>query len=248
MVNLKKLALVIALFTFASVANSTIITSIEDATNGGGFFAEVTFANNGADTVRVTADISDPINLGISKGDILGLWFDLGAFNSLSGAPTFGGSTEVLEFEYAEDSVGSSLGKNININGSSAKDWDLAVNVGKNGAKDGFNQTLSFDITIAGLDESLFFGSRVGMRVQSIKGSSFRSDSSKLVGSTPSVVPTASLLTSFSFEPLRLLDSRFIDAPEQNRSSVEVPEPGLLILYGVAAILVIGLRRNKRDV
>jgi hypothetical protein len=247
MVNLKKLAVVIAFFTFASVANGTIITSIEDATNGGGFFAEVTYENNGANTVRVTADISDRINLGISKGDILGMWFDLGNFNTLSGVPNFGGPTEVLDFDYAENSVGSSLSKNVNINGSSATDWDLAVNVGKNGSRGGFNQTLSFDITIAGLNESLFYGTRVGMRVQSIKGSSFKSGSSKLVGVSPSALPSTSSLTRFNVEPLRLLNRNSVELPELGRSSVEVAEPGLILIYGLA-FLAIGLRRSKRPV
>jgi hypothetical protein len=43
----------------------------------------------GTNTVTVTADISNPINAEITKGDILVLWFYLGDFSSLSGVPTF---------------------------------------------------------------------------------------------------------------------------------------------------------------
>jgi hypothetical protein len=112
---------------------------------------------------------SDPINLGLSKSDILGIWFDLSDFSLLSDRLSFGGVTTVLDFEYTENSVGSSLGRNVNINGSGATDWDLAVNVGTNGARGGFVHPLSFDITLPDLDEILFAGER--MRVQSIAGS-----------------------------------------------------------------------------
>ncbi|MBL4630011.1 MAG: hypothetical protein JKY14_02230 [Paraglaciecola sp.] len=189
-----KLSIFIAAVLFASTVNGTIITAIEDATNSGGFFAEVTFTNYGANTVRVTADISDPINLGLSKGDILGLWFDLSDFSLLSGSLGFGGATTVLDSEYGENSVGSSLGGNVNMNGSGAINWDLAVNVGTNGSQGGFIQTLSFDITALGLDETIFAGQRVGMRVQSIEGSNFSAGSSKLLGTTVIEVPEPTTL------------------------------------------------------
>ena len=185
MIILNKLTLGLSVIAFTSMASATVITSLEDATNGGGFFGEVTFTNaTAADTVSVTADISDPINAGITQGDILGLWFDLGDFSSLIGSPTFGGV--VIKSEFGENLVGNTLDSNVNLNGTGATDWDLAVQVGQNGGQDGFNQLLSFDITWEGLDEGQFTGQRVGMRVQSIEGiTSYDEGSSKLTTEVP---------------------------------------------------------------
>lgn len=185
MIILNKLTLGLSVIAFTSMASATVITSLEDATNGGGFFGEVTFTNaTAADTVSVTADISDPINAGITQGDILGLWFDLGDFASLIGSPTFGGV--VIKSEFGENLVGNTLDSNVNLNGTGATDWDLAVQVGQNGGQDGFNQLLSFDITWEGLDEGQFTGQRVGMRVQSIEGiTSYDEGSSKLTTEVP---------------------------------------------------------------
>ena len=186
MIILNKLTLGLSVIAFTSMASATVITSLEDATNGVGFFGKVTFTNATADTVSVTADISDPINAGITQGDILGLWFDLGDFASLIGSPTFGGV--VIKSEFGENSVGDTLDSNVQINGTGATDWDLAVQVGENGGQDGFNQLLSFDITWEGLDEAQFTGQRVGMRVQSITGITGYDDdegSSKLTTEVP---------------------------------------------------------------
>ena len=65
-----------ALLAITGVAQAVVI-NLEDATNGGGFFGTVTITNDGTDTVQVVADIRDPINPGLTQGDILGLWFDL---------------------------------------------------------------------------------------------------------------------------------------------------------------------------
>ena len=183
MKNLTKSLIGVTAVVFASMAQGTVITNLEDATNGGGFFGAVTFENNGLNTVTVTANVAAPINAGLTNADILGLWFDFNDFSSLSGPITF--SSTVLDFEFGENSVGSSLGGNVNLNGSGATNWDLAVEVGENGSDGGFIQSLSFDITIAGLDETAFLDQRVGMRVQSIEGlQSFNGGSSKLLDVT----------------------------------------------------------------
>ena len=186
-----------------SVTQAVTINNLEDVTNGGGFFADMTFTNNGADTVTITADIGSPINAGLTKGDILGLWFDFADFSALSGAATFGGSTTVIKSIFSENLVESSkstsLGGNVNINGSGESNWDLGVIVGKNGSSGGFNQFISFDLTIAGLLESQFQDQRVGMRVQSIEGTTnFSSGSSKLIGTGGAViVPEPALIAIF---------------------------------------------------
>jgi len=198
MKTLSKALLAAAAIAFTGMAQGTLITQLEDATNGGGFFAAVSFQNNGANTVTVTADIADPINVGLSKGDILGIWFDLDNFSTLSGQPTFGGSTTVLNYNFSENTVGSSLGANVNLNGSGASNWDLAVEVGQNGNTGGFIQTLSFDVIIAGLNETHFLGQRLGMRVQSIAGASdFDAGSSKLLGVNTVTVPEPGALLLF---------------------------------------------------
>ena len=107
-------------------------------TNGGGFLGVLTFEDISPNTVEITADISDPINSGLTKGDILGLWFDFADFTMLGGFPSFGGSTAVLGFAYGDNFVGNSLGGPVNINGSGPADWDLGVQVGKNGTAGGF--------------------------------------------------------------------------------------------------------------
>ncbi|MFQ3207289.1 MAG: hypothetical protein ACI9IT_001444 [Glaciecola sp.] len=189
MMTFNKFTLGLVFIAFTGMANSTVITSLEDATNGGGFFGEVTFTNSGTDKVTITADISSSLNTGITQGDILGLWFDFSDFSSLSGLPMFGGTTPVLVSVFGENSVGSSISGNLNINGAGATNWDLAVKVGENGPNGGFVQTLSFQVTLAGLDETQFIGQRVGMRVQSIAGVGGFGGSSKLLGTNTTEVP-----------------------------------------------------------
>lgn len=181
----------IGFFAITGLAHGTVVTNLEDVTNGGGFFGVVTFDDIAANTVRITADIRDPINAGLTKGDILGLWFDFAAIGSLSGGAAF--VPLVVEAVFAVDSVGTQpfFDNNVNINGTGADNWDLAVQVGENGADGGFVQMLFFDLTITGLDEQQFQNQRVGMRVQSIEGADdFSFGSSKLLDTgPPSLVP-----------------------------------------------------------
>lgn len=186
---LKGSAKIIGLLTLSGVAQAGIITQLQDATNGGGFYAQVTFENAvAANTVSITADIADPINSGLTKGDILALWFDFKDFGLLSGTASFTNGLVGPTLLFAENSVSSSLGGNVNLNGSGESDWDLGIGIGTNGGAEGFIQTISFDLTIAGLDEMQFEGQRVGMRVQSIEGNNgfgFSAGSSKLLDDSP---------------------------------------------------------------
>lgn len=190
----------IAIFAVTSLANGALITTdLEDATNGGGFFGKVTFEDIAANTVKITADISDPINAGLTQGDILGLWFDFANVSALTLPLPITIVPVPFGVSIIPDSVGTSLGGNVNINGSGEDNWDLGVKVGKNGSADGFNQMVMFDLTILGLDASQFDGQRVGMRVQSIAGGSFGEGSSKLLR-----VPEPGILALFGIGLLGL--------------------------------------------
>lgn len=189
----------IAIFAITSLAHGALITNLEDATNGGGFFGVVTFEDNGLNTVKITADISDPINAGLTQGDILGLWFDFADVSVLTLPLPIGINPAPFGFSSNPDSVGTSLGGNVNINGSGEDNWDLAVKVGENGSAGGFNQMVMFDLTILGLSASQFDGQRVGMRVQSIAGGSFGEGSSKLLR-----VPEPGILALFGLGLLGL--------------------------------------------
>jgi hypothetical protein len=194
----------LAVFAITSLAHGALITTnLEDATNGGGFFGVLTFEDTAANTVTITADISDPINVGLTQGDILALWFDFDDFSALSGTPSFTNEdpsgTVGPALSIGENSVGNSLGGFLNINGSGSAAWDMALQVGTNGATGGFNQTVSFDLTWLGLNALQFDSQRVGMRVQSIEGGSFEGGSSKL-----RKVPEPSILLLFSLGLLGL--------------------------------------------
>jgi hypothetical protein len=177
-----------------SSAASAVVISLEDVTNGGGFFGQLTIVDNGSDTVKITADIADPINSGLTQGDILGLWFDFADFSALTGLPS--ANPMAIDSAFGQNSVGTQpfSDNNVNINGSGETDWDFAIQVGNNGGSDGFQQTVMFDLIITGLDESQFVGQRAGMRVQSIEPAFSCNepdpcDSSKLIGSGPAPGP-----------------------------------------------------------
>ncbi len=245
---MKRLLLSSALMVFCLNAQATIIANLEDATNGGGFFSTVKIANSGSDTVNISADIADPINLGLTQGDILSLWFNLSTDNDSSW--TGWGATPSLSNVYVDgNSIGNSFfngaellfgqnqfdtdalnANNSNLNSNSIPDgWDLIVETGQNGGASGFIESLSFDLTIAGLTESLFNEQLIGMRVQSIQGLDwFAEGSSKLLGdgsSPPNEPPN---------EP-----------PPPPPPPTSIPEPAPLSLFGLA-LFALGLLRRKQ--
>ena len=193
MTFLKNLTAIVALgsLSFAAMADP-VIANLEDQTNGGGFFAKVTIEDNGANTVNIIADIANPINVGLTQGDILALWFDFADFGALSGGATISNAIPAIASPGTagsvildEDNVSNKpfpSDNNAQINGSGPAGWDFALQLGLNGSDLGFIQTVSFDLTITGLDKTQFVDQRVGMRVQSIDSPSFASGSSKLTG------------------------------------------------------------------
>jgi hypothetical protein len=212
---------VASIFAITSFAHGAAITTqLEDFTNGGGFFGEITFEDNGTDTVTISANIAAPVNAGLTQGDVLSLWFDFANFSALGSTATFGNqspSAIINGHSLDEDSVLSNYGTgNTNLNGGSPAqtNWDFAVLTGANGDAQSFIQTLSFDLTIAGLDQSQFLNQRVGMRVQSIEGGDFNEGSSKLVGTG---------------------------------TSVTVPEPGTIALLGLG-LFGLGVQRRKHQI
>jgi hypothetical protein len=212
---------IVSIFAITSVAHGAAITTqLEDFTNGGGFFGEVTFEDDGPNTVTISANIADPVNAGLTQGDILSLWFDFANFSALGSTATLGNeslSGLISGHSFGENSVLSNYGTgNTNLNGGSPgqTNWDFAVLTGANGNSQGFIQTLSFNLTITGLDQSQFLNQRVGMRVQSIVGGDFSEDSSKLIGTG---------------------------------TSVTVPEPGTIALLGLG-LLGLGAKRRKHQI
>ncbi len=231
---MKKIVLLSGLLLFCLKAQATIISDLVDVTEGGGLFALVTVQNAAADTVTITADIGDPINPGLTQGDILSVWFNLSDFSglgstaslsnislngsSIGGSEFFSGSSLL----FGEDAFATNaLGGNNNLNGTGTSDWDLIVETGQNGSASGFIQSLSFDLTVAGLDESLFDEQLFGMRVQSVEGNVSFIASSKLLGDGNEFEPT---------------DPR----------GTPIPEPAPLSLFALA-LFGIGLMRSKKS-
>ena len=198
LINLRNaacLSLGISAMAVGAAAQATLMTTLEDFSNGGGFFGEVILEDEGVDSVRVTANIQDPINVDLTKGDILGLWFNVNDFSLLGPLSTSQGNPMgiVNNLVVDEDNV-TDLGGNVNLNGGGPNNpypFDIGVVLGANGGAQGFVQTLSFLFTGSGLSEASFANQSVGMRVQSIEGGAFDSiGSSKLVGSSTPPPPT----------------------------------------------------------
>ena len=165
-------------------AHSTPVTvDLEDVTNGGGFFAQVLFEDVAANTVKVTADITDTFNASLTQGDILGLWMDISDETKLPGISFQNESPAgiITASSLDANNVGWVGSANNNLNGSGETGWDIGLALGSNGGPD-FFQNIMFEMTTAGLTASMF-GDRVGMPVQSIEGGAFDSiGSSKLIG------------------------------------------------------------------
>lgn len=221
--RIKQIILAVSTLAVTPFANSALITTqLTDMTNGDGFFGELKFEDTAQDTVKISADIATPINVGLEEGDILGLWFDFANFSALSGDPVISEqylpgqedpSEIVTSIFFKENSIESKLNNNVNLSGTKETGWDFAVVTGSNGGKESY-QSFSFDLTIGGLTADQFSEQRVGMRVQSIKGGSFQGGSAKLIGvGTPTVT---------------------------------VPEPGTLALMGLGVLGLTIRRRSKQ--
>lgn len=222
---MKNILLFSSLMLFCLNTQATVISHLEDVTEKGGFFAVVTVENVATNTVNITADIADPINPGLTQGDVLSVWFNLSDFtglgssaslgnifvngNAIGGGEFFSGSS--LLFGENGFSTRDLISEN-NLNGTHTSGWDIVIETGQNGSDGGFIQTLSFDLTIQGIDESLFDEQLFGMRVMSIEGVEHFIDSSKLLGDG-------------------------VSAP--------IPEPASLPLFGLA-LFGIGLLRRKQ--
>ena len=183
---LKKLAAGLTVSVLSTAAFSApIVADLEDATNGGGFFATVTIEDNGTDTVKITADSPSWLEWQSWQPDILGFWFDLSDFSKLSGLASVSNPSVPISgnIVFGDNAVTTKPfpDNNVSLQGTNSGPWDLAVQLGNNGSSLGFIQTVSFDLTILGLDQSQFFDQRVGMQGQSIAGvAGFTS--SKLLG------------------------------------------------------------------
>jgi hypothetical protein len=179
--KLISIAAAVALMAAATPSHAMlVVANLVDATNGGGFFGRITFQDAGTNTVSATADISSPINAGITRGDILGLWFDFATLvpTSVTIAPG------VIDARLNPNSVSNSpfRDRNVSLNGSGPGGWDFAIQTGESGPAGGYLQTVTYTFRATGLSANEFAGQRVGMRVQSIEGvPGFTAGSSKLL-------------------------------------------------------------------
>lgn len=175
-----------AMFALAGMANAgLVVADLEDATNGGGFFAKVTISDFAANTVQVVGDISPPINPTLTQGDILGIWFNIGDESLLTGMTYASvGAPSVTAFSAVANGVTSIGSANNNLNGSGASPFDIGVALGSQGSP--YYQTVTFNLISAGLTASAFAEQLIGMRVQSIEGTVLGAGaSSKLLGDGP---------------------------------------------------------------
>ena len=173
-------------FMVGAANANPIVAKLEDQTNGGGFFAEVTLANAGTNTVKVTADISPPINVGLTEGDILGLWLDIADANFLTGL-MFGNEmpTNIISASIVDENNVNAVGTSNNDIGPAGTNYDIGLAFSAQGCGDGCFQTIMFDMTSTGLTSAAFAEQRVGMRVQSIDGEdpfTYMAGSAKLTG------------------------------------------------------------------
>jgi len=209
----------VALMLCMGSANAILISSLEDATNGGGFFAEVSIQDTtgGVSIVGTVDDDFIAQNTTLNQADILGLWFNVSddsVLGALSAANIQNATPAVTGFNASAGAVGS-LGGNNNLNGTGQL-FDIGIALGMNGASNGAFQTVSFDFIGAGISEAIFANENVGMRVQSINSTAFVGGSSKLTGGNTTTPPNP------------------------------VPTPGSLALLGIGALSLAGFGRRRR--
>lgn len=175
-------SLTLACLLIPSVSNAILIGTLEDFTNGGGYFGEVTVEDTMPDTVAITATIT--VNGPTATGDIIGLWFGLNNYDVANNYSVLPGS-DVTNFQEG-DPVSNNLGQGNNLNGGSGAAsglFNVAFAIGSNGAGQGdYFETTSFSFSGAGLNELAFLNESIGMRVQSTSSPTFHTTSSKLLG------------------------------------------------------------------
>ena len=203
MKNLLKLAAVptiVAAATSANITNAaTIVYDLEDVTNGGGFFAQITLTDIVDGQIRVVADIADPINTSLTQGDILGLGLNLlddSVSYDVSATDAIGYGTDGSGNAYVQDPLTIDpicttanscdvLGFNGGGNNVQGQNMDMSFGIGINGSAEGFLQTVEFTIvdSFSSLTTADLLGEIGALRVQSIEGGAFDSiGSSKLAG------------------------------------------------------------------
>jgi hypothetical protein len=163
-----------------------VVANLEDVTNGGGFFATVTFEDTAVNTVTVTADVRPPINQSLTNADILGLWMNVTNHDVLTDMVAINGSPSITEFLAIADGVTKVGTNNNNLNGTGFANFDIGVAIGQQGSP--FFPFVTFTLTSTGLSAGLFANQTIGMRVQSIQGvEGFTAGSAKLIGDGPGV-------------------------------------------------------------
>ncbi|NEX23665.1 hypothetical protein G3480_25900 [Thiorhodococcus mannitoliphagus] len=240
--RLCQVAMGLGLIFGSTIASAGIIFDLTDQTNRQSFNAKITISDvtSSPNTVEIVADISNPINNSLTKGDILGLWFDFADFDDLGSGPLFSPietSPTATDFEYllSEDKVPSKqpfkAENNAQLNGGGIQtNWDFAVLVGQNGSGGGFNQIVSFQMTLEGLDEDQFLNMSAGMRVQSIEGPGF---------------PGSSKLTGTGYFPQTEAGDSPASTPGSDSGPTPVPTPKTLMLLGIGSLMLGWSQRRK---
>ena len=193
--------------TFSINANAAVLViDLEDETNGGGFFAKITLTDTASGKVKITADIADPINSGLTQGDILGLGLNILDDSLLSTlsvvTPIVGYGKDSNGDEYTETNLTISPvcfeASNCDVynGGTNGENLDMSFGIGVQGSEQGFLQTVEFHLssTSTDFDATDFLGQLGAMRVQSILGTTFTSGSSKLSSEANTEVPEPSSL------------------------------------------------------
>ncbi len=165
-----------------------VVADLEDVTNPTSFFAKLIIEDI-AGGVKVTADISDPINTGLTNGDILGIGFHI-ADESLLGSlsVTNNGNEDPLGIITSTCFGANSCELFTGGSGQPGRNMDIVIGLGIVGAAAGFVQTVMLEMLSSSFlfSAMLFANEKVGMRVQSIQYGDTRMDgSSKLIGDGP---------------------------------------------------------------
>ncbi|GAB3103065.1 hypothetical protein G8770_09775 [Aestuariicella hydrocarbonica] len=193
------MGLFLGLFTAVAANAAMIVANLEDVTNGGGFYAQVTVSDI-VGGVKVTADIASPINPGLTQGDILGLGFQIADESLLPLTIANNGNEDPSGIITGECQIANGCDLFHGGVGSLGTGFDITIALGLSGSPAGLVQTLMFEMFGAGLTASEFATQAIGMRVQSLEGvlRTYTAASSKLIGDgPPGRVPVPGTLALF---------------------------------------------------